>query len=165
MRKRAPRAFVRPPGATADFESRCIGCFRCAEVCPPKCIEMRPFSWNGSAFPHLETQARACTLCMRCTEVCPTGALRPLSPDREAVHAAVRMGTPALTRNRCMTLTRTGNCRLCFEVCPYPGQAITLTGVGQGPVFHAAQCVGCGLCAEACPDDHKAITIHGGVRA
>lgn len=144
-----PSPRIRPPGALApdEFESACIGCWRCAEVCPPKAIRFE------GGLPVVDTHERACTLCMKCPSVCPTGALTPVPAE------AVRMGTPVLDRKACLPWSGTGNCRLCHLVCPYPDQAVELVGAQAAPLFHPEACVGCGLCEEACPDIARAIRI------
>jgi ferredoxin-type protein NapG len=153
---------LRPPGAQPNggLEEKCIRCFRCAEVCPPKAIRLDAV-WDpaGSDLPYIEAKERACVLCMKCTQACPTGALAPIVADLLTVHGAVRMGTPVLTRDRCISWRGVGICRLCYYVCPYPDQAVALVGRQQSPLFEPKQCVGCGLCEEACPSIAKAIRI------
>jgi ferredoxin-type protein NapG len=152
---------VRPPGALPDggFERACIGCYRCAEVCPPLAIKFPPVWGLEGALPYLDTRDRGCVLCMKCTQACPTGALEPTAAEPEVVFAKVRMGVPKLARNRCLPWSGAGNCRLCHEVCPYPDRAVELVGPQLGPLFHPEACVGCGLCEEACPDQARAIKI------
>lgn len=160
LRKRARALGVFPPSASSDFGARCIRCLRCAEVCPVEAIRVAPAVGHAApALPVLEPQLRACTLCMKCTEVCPTGALTPLTPTLEVIRAEVRMGVAVIDRGRCLTYTRKAACRLCFEVCPLAGEAISLTGLSQGPAIHVDACVGCGRCAEACPSQAKAIIV------
>jgi ferredoxin len=145
---RAAPPRIRPPGATPDFASKCIGCVRCAEVCPPHAIRFGP---DGT--PHLELREAGCVLCMKCPEVCPTGALVPLAAEQ------VRLGKPELTRSRCLPWTGTGVCRLCYAVCPYADKAVELVNGSAGPLFHPEACTGCGLCEEACPSIAHAIRI------
>ena len=152
---------LRPPGAQlhGGFEERCIRCFRCAEVCPPKAIRLDG-AWSLEAdLPYIEAKERACVLCMQCTQACPTGALAPIPADLETVHAAVRMGTPVLTRERCIVWRGAGVRRLCYYVCPYPNEAVALVGLQLAPFFDPKQCVGCGLCEQACPTVASAIRI------
>jgi len=160
-RARARAKRIRPPGALppGQFEQACIGCFRCAEVCPTKCIEF-PSSFSlDEAMPFLDLSSRACVLCMKCTQACPTVALTKLEADADVIAKSVRMGTPKLTRSKCLPWTGDGICRLCYLVCPYPDKAVTLVGPQKAPEFFAEGCVGCGLCEEACPDLQRAIII------
>ena len=152
---------LRPPAALAPgaFEQACIGCYRCAEVCPTTAIRFPGGLSAEAALPFLEPRAAACILCMQCTKVCPTGALLPLVSDPEAMQRSVKIGAPALNRTRCLPWSGAGVCRLCFEVCPYQGSAVELVGEHLGPLFHPEACVGCGLCEEACPDGAHAIRI------
>ncbi len=159
-RARANRR-LRPPGAMKPgaFEQACIGCFRCAEVCPTRVIRFPGALSLETALPHLETDERACILCMKCTGVCPTGALRPIPLDADVIAKEVRIGVPVLTRSRCLPWTGQGICRLCYQVCPYPDAAVEVVGPQKAPLFHPEACVGCGLCEEACPELARAIRI------
>jgi ferredoxin len=160
--RRAPAARLRPPGAMppGEFEERCIRCFRCAEVCPPKAIVFDGFlQLRENDLPFIDAKQRACVLCMECTQVCPTGALDPIAEDPAAIRAHVRMGRPVLDRKRCITWIGTGVCRLCYYACPFADEAIRVTGPRQAPIFVERDCVGCGLCEEACPERARAIHI------
>jgi MauM/NapG family ferredoxin protein len=162
IKRRAHGWLLRPPGALAepDFLARCIRCFRCAEVCPPKAIVFEStLDISTSDTPFIEARESACTLCMKCTDICPTGALTRIAPDPKEIARRVRMGEPVLDENRCLAWSRTGVCRLCYFVCPYADRAITVGGRMLAPTFHASECVGCGLCEEACPSEVHAIRI------
>ncbi len=152
---------IRPPGAIPGgaFEQACVGCYRCAEVCPTRCIEFPSGLTLDQALPQLDLSSRACVLCMKCTQVCPTDALVPIRADAQAIASHVRMGVPVLTRSKCLPWTGAGICRLCYQVCPYPDRAVELVGPQKAPLFHADACVGCGLCQEACPEVASAIII------
>jgi len=54
-------------------EADCIGCGACAEVCPPKCIdvidELAPAAPKRRLVQHLD----ACIWCGQCERYCPTG--------------------------------------------------------------------------------------------
>ncbi len=152
---------LRPPGALppGQFEESCIGCFRCAEVCPPKAIHFpSALSWDA-VHPFIAARQTACILCMRCTLVCPTDALTPVAAQPAAIASSVRMGVPLLKRESCLPWSGRGLCRLCYYVCPYAGRAVELVGPRLAPLFHPEACVGCGLCEEACPDEANAIRI------
>lgn len=166
-RARASAPALRPPGALPPerFEEACIGCFRCAEVCPPKAIRFPAALSLEAVRPFIDARERACILCMKCTEVCPTGALVRVPATAETVARTVRMGAPVLERRDCLPWNGRGVCRLCFYVCPYAGTAVELVGPRQAPLFHAEACVGCGLCEEACPDEARAIRIRPRERA
>jgi MauM/NapG family ferredoxin protein len=157
---RATASRIRPPGAlpSPDFEQACIRCFRCAEVCPPKCIRFDSvLDPRGSDLPWIDVRHKACILCMECTEVCPTGALERIPADPEIVQARVRMGLPEIDKNKCLAWSGRGVCRLCYYACPYPDEALFVHGRRQGPGIRKQGCTGCGLCEEACPQSVRAI--------
>ncbi len=160
-RARAGTRRIRPPGALPPgaFEQTCIGCFRCAEVCPTRCVQFPTTLSLEQALPFVDTAASACVLCMKCTQVCPTHALTPIAPVASIVATQVRMGTPVLERSKCLPWNGRGVCRLCYQVCPYPEAAVVLVGPQKAPMFQAKDCVGCGLCEEACPSEARAIHI------
>ena len=154
---------LRPPGAApgSEFERRCIRCFRCAEVCPVAAIRFdSTLDLRGSDTPYIDSRQQPCVLCMACTTACPTGALTPIADDIPAIAATVRMGTPVLSKARCIAWNGRGECNACWQVCPLPDVAVTLVAdPRQGPEFDVDKCVGCGLCEHACPQRARAITI------
>ena len=157
----AAAAVLRPPGALPPgaFERACIGCFRCAEVCPTRTIRFPGGAGLDAGHPFLALREAACVLCMACTEVCPTGALERIPARADRVAAEVRIGVPVLDRSACLPWNGQGVCRLCAYVCPIGERAVELVGPQQAPLFHATGCVGCGLCEEACPEGSHAIRI------
>lgn len=158
----APTTWLRPPGALAedDFLARCIRCFRCGEVCPPRCIEFpSSLSLAESDTPYVVATDKACILCMRCGDACPTGALVKIAPKLDVMAEQVKMGTPVLDKDTCFAWNRKQPCHLCFDVCPWQNQAVRLVTERLAPEFVDDKCVGCGLCSEACPVEDRAIKI------
>jgi len=64
---------------------RCIGCGACAEVCPPKCIEVIDDVSNGAASRRLVHHLDACIWCGQCERHCPTGAGIRMSNEWDTV--------------------------------------------------------------------------------
>lgn len=161
VRRPAAAGELRPPGALPPgaFERACIGCFRCAEVCPTRAIRFPNGAGLGAGHPFLALRESPCVLCMACTGVCPTGALQPIPAVPVRVAAEVRIGVPVLDRKACLPWSNQGVCRLCAYVCPIGEAAVELVGPQQAPLFHPEKCVGCGLCEEACPTEARAIRI------
>ena len=65
-----------PPGfrGRVRFDAdACIGCGACAEVCPPKCIDVVDESDCDSPKRRLIQHADACIWCGQCERYCPTG--------------------------------------------------------------------------------------------
>jgi ferredoxin len=98
---------------------------------------------------------------MRCVAVCPSGALREVSAEE------TRMGSAVVDRETCVAWTGTLLCRTCYNVCPFPDEAIDLPMLR--PEVLEDGCTGCGICVHACPvsaeGGRKAINVEpGGVR-
>lgn len=54
-------------------ESHCIGCGACAQVCPPKCIDVIDDTDVTPARRQLVQHLDACIWCGQCERYCPTG--------------------------------------------------------------------------------------------
>lgn len=153
---------LRPPGAVAEeiFEKRCIECFICAEVCPPKAIRfIRSGGGLSSNTPYIFPRERACILCMKCTRICPTQAILPV--EEEAIYEGktkVDMGTAQIDKRLCITHLGTGKCEACYTICPVKERAIVQEAMLRPRVIPEG-CVGCGLCEEICPVKAKAIRV------
>lgn len=153
---------LRPPGAIREevFLKRCIQCFLCAEVCPPKAIR---FVSSGAGLrantPYIFPRERACILCMKCTEICPTDALKPLlQDDIYEGKKKVDMGTAEIDKRLCITHLGIGKCEACYTICPLKERAIVQEAMLRPRVIEDG-CVGCGLCEEICPVRAKAIRV------
>lgn len=150
-----PDVALRPPGAlTPDeaFVEACTACNACVEACPPQALILTEVS-DGVLLPVINPSLRPCVLCteLPCVAACPDGALvDPGGPER------VRLGTARVNPRRCVTF-QGQQCRLCYQACPYPDQAIML--IGERPLVSTSACTGCGLCELACPESPKAVTV------
>lgn len=51
---------------------KCLGCGACANVCPPRTIEVK----DGQEKRKILFKLESCTYCGRCQDVCPAGAAR-----------------------------------------------------------------------------------------
>ncbi|MEN8150667.1 MAG: 4Fe-4S dicluster domain-containing protein [Planctomycetota bacterium] len=147
-RRSAPVAVnrLRPPGAVpeGDFLAACVRCGRCAEVCPYRCIRLLDARDGVDAgTPVVEIRDVPCYLCMECVDVCPSGALRPIE-DRD-----VRMGLAVVDEKTCVSWTGELLCRTCYNVCPFPDEAIDLPLLRPEVIDEG--CTGCGICVHACP--------------
>ncbi len=84
-----PRRFpAEPQEGFAGFRGRprfdeadCIGCGACAEVCPPKCIDVVDDLDASPPRRRLVQHLDACILCGQCERHCPTGAGIKLSAE------------------------------------------------------------------------------------
>jgi len=152
---------VRPPGAVEEefFNSLCVRCAICLEVCPTRAIVLADFQDGVSAVdtPKIDPITGPCEFfrgrceeVMQCSKFCPTGALQ--LADRHGV----KMGTAELSPDRCLAYIGK-ECVVCDEMCPVP-EAITLTS-DLKPVFNGTKCVGCGICVYHCPAEPKALTL------
>lgn len=152
---------VRPPGAVEEsyFNSLCIRCGICLEVCPTKAIVLADFTDGVEAVstPKINPIVGPCEFfrgrcdeTMMCSKHCPTGALQ-LVNKRD-----VKLGTVKFDPDNCLAY-KGKECVVCYEMCPAP-EAITTTE-DMKPVFHVDKCVGCGTCVNSCPANPKALTL------
>lgn len=152
--------YLRPPGALAEeaFETRCIRCGQCGEVCPNRCINYFGLR-NGLASldtPYIIPRDQACILCMKCGEVCPTDAIEKIERKLEPILQKVRMGRARVDENLCLSF-QGKTCGVCYRACPLQDVAITVGRLEQPHVTDA--CVGCGLCERSCIQLPQAIRI------
>ena len=146
---------LRPPGAVPEkeFQTRCIRCRKCAEVCPYDSIVMTHGSWGiKMGTPVIYPRKVPCYLCMKCPAVCPTDALLPITEKRQ-----VKMGTAQINTDTCLAYNGI-LCRACYERCPIYREAITLKEEIY-PEVHPDKCVGCGVCESVCPNEPASITV------
>ena len=152
--------YLRPPGALPDdeFESRCIRCGQCGEVCPNRCIEYFDMEngINSMNTPFITPRAKACILCMKCGEVCPTGAITKLDRTMEDIVSHVNMGRARVVESLCLSF-QGKTCGVCYRACPLPDVAIRVQLLEQPVVMDG--CVGCGLCERSCIQLPQAIRV------
>ncbi|VAW78226.1 Ferredoxin [hydrothermal vent metagenome] len=148
---------LRPPGALKDdkaFNSACIGCGLCGEVCPPRCIRFYQREGGDKAnTPYIDPEQKACILCNKCMEVCPTEALT------ETPRNDIDMGIAQIDRSACYPWVDRGICGACVSICPLGERAIGFKFWGQYKPIVKTDCVGCGLCVEVCPHPSLPIRI------
>ncbi len=158
-RKPDPQRVLRPPGAlTPDstFLERCTGCGDCIEACVKDCLVSLEPSQAGPesiSLPAVDPDGKPCQLCddLPCIDACKEGAL--VDPGSAQ---GVRMGVARVDPRSCITF-KGKLCRLCFNTCPLPHQAIMM--IGSRPLVREGACTGCGLCVFACPTTPKAIRV------
>ena len=155
-----PPRYLRPPGALAedDFESTCIRCGQCGEVCPNRCIQFFDLENGTASFgtPYIIPREQACILCMKCGDVCPTDAIAPVERLMEPILEQVKMGKALVDENLCLSF-QGKTCGVCYRACPLQDVAIR-TGLLEQP--HVLDgCVGCGLCERSCIQLPQAIRI------
>ncbi|NOX08179.1 MAG: 4Fe-4S dicluster domain-containing protein [Gammaproteobacteria bacterium] len=152
--------FLRPPGSLPEdiFESRCIRCGQCSEVCPNRCIEYFNLENGVKSLntPYIIPRTKACILCMKCGDVCPTGAIKPLERTAEDILGYVRMGKARVEKSLCLSY-QGKTCGVCYRACPLQDVAIRVGMLEQPHVLDG--CVGCGLCERSCIQLPQAIRI------
>lgn len=155
-----PPRYLRPPGALpeSEFESRCIRCGQCGEVCPNRCIDFFGMENGLSSFdtPYITPRDQACILCMKCGDACPTGAIEPIERKMEPILDKVQMGRAQVDENLCLSF-QGKTCGVCYRACPLQDVAIKVGLLEQPEVLDG--CVGCGLCERSCIQLPQAIRI------
>ena len=160
-KRRLPGLRLRPPGALPEneFVDACIGCFKCGNACPNRCIQFHGLSAGiENAFtPYINARSRGCILCGKCAEVCPTNALTPFEADREGWKVGVDMGKARVYEEMCFSY-HGRTCGACYRACPLAGEALRI-GLYETPIVNSDFCVGCGLCEQACLHLPQAIRV------
>lgn len=87
-----PRLYLRPPGSVDRFDSLCIKCGQCVQVCPYHSINLLGIDDGmnlGTAF--IDPNSRGCYLCdlFPCVLACPSGALNHDTTEIKDVHMGI----------------------------------------------------------------------------
>jgi MauM/NapG family ferredoxin protein len=164
---------VRPPGALeeGEFLGKCIRCGECMKVCPTNAIQPAMFEAGLEEMwtPVLKQELAYCEYkCNMCTQVCPTGAIQKMTLEEKK---KVKIGLAHVDKSRCLPYAYARMCQVCYEHCPLPEKAITLTDVKvmtasdtsitvKQPHVNIDLCIGCGICQNKCPvSDQAAIRV------
>lgn len=161
---------LRPPGSIqeGDYLATCLRCGSCSRICPTGAIHPTLMEagleglWTPRIVPRIGYCVYSCTLC---GQVCPSGAIRRLTvaeKEGSGGQPPVKIGTAAVSRERCLAWGSGVPCGACEEVCPVSPKAITLDEtelkdsdgetlrLGR-PLVNTLLCVGCGRCENICP--------------
>lgn len=159
---------LRPPGVAAagsdtHFLDACIRCSECVRVCPTQGLQpmLLADGMAGLFAPRLVPREGPCEYdCSACAQVCPSGAIPLLDL---VTKQKAKLGRAIHDHQRCLPWSGGGECRACWEHCPAPKKAITLTlghaPNGQAiplPGVDAERCIGCGTCEFVCPIEGEA---------
>lgn len=99
---------------------KCVGCGGCAEVCPPRCIEVSDPSPDRRV---LEFSLERCTYCARCAEVCPEQAITVTKEFETATNDLADMHMRVE-----VFMSTCGRCGRCYEP-PSPLDRLMVTGM------------------------------------
>lgn len=167
------RVFIKPPGATKDFASKCIKCSLCVEACPYDTLKLATLGDETTiGTPYFEPRLVPCEMCddIPCTVACPSGALDiKLVSDKNSKldPRSIRMGIAVLDIQSCIAHYGI-RCDACYRACPLIDQALKLEYKRNErtnkhayllPIVDANFCTGCGKCERACVTEKAAIFV------
>lgn len=155
---RADELFLRPPGAVKNFESLCIKCGQCVQVCPYHSIGLLDITQgysNGTSY--INAHERGCYLCdlFPCVLACPSGAL-----DHATTQISdVKMGVGVLREHEACLAYKNENVNLSgvtrmLERKIYNDREQAVKDAVQNSVDKP-----CDLCVSLCPVGDAAISM------
>lgn len=156
---------VRPPGAAADFATRCTSCHICVNRCPSGVLVSATLENGILQFgePYLDFSRGYCVYnCNFCTQACPAGAIQPLDLARKQ---QTKIGVAHYVQSRCLITTEGIVCGNCARHCPT--KAIDMVEAEDGhsyPQVNKGLCIGCGACEYHCPAKPVAISVAARLR-
>ena len=110
-------------------ESECIGCGACAQVCPPKCIDVIDDLKGSTPKRRLVQHLDACIWCGQCARYCPTGAGIKMSHEFDCVGFAPEDFEEKVEKELLL-------CEVCGEVLG-PTDQLRWLNARLGPVAYA----------------------------
>ena len=168
---------LRPPGSVENFESLCIKCGQCVQVCPYHSISLLGFDDGFNlASAYINPYERGCYLCdlFPCVLACPSGALNHNTTTIDDVKMGIGV---VVNQNACyaylqkkvseseishLLLRKTHNEREqnakniiknnLNEICALCVSSCPINAINfenNIPKINK-NCVGCGVCAEVC---------------
>lgn len=168
-----PLAKLRPPGATQDFEAKCLRCGLCVEACPFQTLRLANFKDAGveNGTPFFTPRKTPCYMCsdIPCVTACPSDALNSnlVSSNGALDIFKAKMGIAVVDTQFCLAYNGL-QCDACYRACPVIDKALVLevkrnerTGKHAMllPVVNGEFCTGCGKCERACVTQKATITV------
>lgn len=156
---------IRPPASVPEerFNSRCLGCGECINVCPSNVLQPSGYK-NGiiNMFtPVFNPKIGSClTNCNACGYVCPTGVILKVKKSDKKY---LKMGTAVINKSKCLSWSYGEKCMVCSRVCPYGAISSKKSSYFKVdvPVVNSILCIGCGACEFECPiEKQSAIEVH-----
>ncbi|WP_096019120.1 MULTISPECIES: 4Fe-4S dicluster domain-containing protein [Campylobacter] len=175
-----PKSHLRPPGGVENFESLCIKCGQCVQVCPYHSINLLGFDDGiNLATAYIDPNKRGCYLCdlFPCILACPSGALDHNTNSIKDIKMGVAIikdidrcyANKKISKSDVSSLLerKTYNqrehdakqiiednidktCSLCVSSC-LVDNAINFIKINDKNIVNISpNCVGCGVCQEVC---------------
>lgn len=166
------KVFLRPPGASDEFLSKCIKCSLCVNACPYDTLKLSNLNDKTTiGTPYFEPRNIPCHMCddIPCVVACPTGALdkKLVSSDEKLNPKLIKVGVAVVDINNCIAYSGL-RCDACYRACPLMDEALYLKYERNErtkkhafllPVVNSDICTGCGLCQRACITEKATITV------
>lgn len=161
-----PRERRRYPDVLRGFivldKSKCISCFRCAQICPANAIQMGVYD---NFYPGIDYTK--CIFCHFCVDSCPTGALASSTLHDMAFRSLEEMKLKATQIMRLPTIVREDRQMVEYFVTKKEWKLLRKKELEDVVVARIVpkikakrafceepeSCLGCRQCVEVCPHD------------